>query len=90
MFHGLQLSSCSSLDLYVYSDANWAGDPTDYRSTTGYCFLLGASIISWRSKKQFVVAHSSIEAEYNALANTTSELLWLCWLLQDIGVPQTS
>ena len=36
---GLHFSSHSSLTLQVYSNANWAGDPTDRRSTTGYCFL---------------------------------------------------
>nr|CAN67240.1 hypothetical protein VITISV_037460 [Vitis vinifera] len=61
------------------------GDPTDRRSTTGYCFLLGSSLISWRSKKQTFVACSSTEAEYRALADTTSELLWLRWLLKDLG-----
>jgi hypothetical protein len=62
----------------------------DRRSTTGYCFLLGDSLISWCSKKQSVVARSSIEAEYRALVDTTFNLLWLCWLLHDIGVSQTS
>ncbi|WJZ83379.1 hypothetical protein VitviT2T_003067 [Vitis vinifera] len=62
------------------------GDPTDRRSTTGYCFLLGSSLISWRSKKQTFVACSSTEAEYRALADTTSELLWLRWLLKDLAL----
>jgi hypothetical protein len=87
LFHGLHFSSHSSLDLHVYSNADWAGDPIDSRSTTGYCFLLGDSLISWRSKKQSVVAHSSTEAEYRALVDTTFELLWL---LQDMGATQTS
>ena len=52
IFDGLYFSSHSSLTLQTYSDADWAGDPIDRRSTTGYCFLLGDSIISWRSKKQ--------------------------------------
>uniref|UniRef100_A0A2N9GXG4 Integrase catalytic domain-containing protein n=1 Tax=Fagus sylvatica TaxID=28930 RepID=A0A2N9GXG4_FAGSY len=86
LFHGLHFSSQSSLTLQAYSDADWAGDPTDRRSTTGYCFLLGDSLISWHSKKQSVVARSSTEAEYRALADTTAELLWLRWLLQDLGI----
>uniref|UniRef100_A0A2N9FPJ1 Reverse transcriptase Ty1/copia-type domain-containing protein n=1 Tax=Fagus sylvatica TaxID=28930 RepID=A0A2N9FPJ1_FAGSY len=86
LFHGLHFSSQSSLTLQAYSDANWVGDPTDRRSTTRYCFLFGDSLISWRSKKQSVVARSSTEAEYRALADTTAELLWLRWLPQDLGV----
>uniref|UniRef100_A0A2N9FRX8 Reverse transcriptase Ty1/copia-type domain-containing protein n=1 Tax=Fagus sylvatica TaxID=28930 RepID=A0A2N9FRX8_FAGSY len=90
LFHGLHFSAQSSLELRAYADADWAGDPTDRRSTTGYCFLLGSSLISWRSKKQSVVARSSTEAEYRALADATSELLWLRWLLTDMGAPQTT
>jgi len=46
LFHSLHFSSCSSLELRSYSDADWASDPIDHRSTTGYCFLLGTSLIS--------------------------------------------
>jgi hypothetical protein len=90
LFHGLHYSAQSPLVLRAYSDADWAGDPTDRRSTTGYCFLLGSSLISWRSKKQTVVARSSTEAEYRALADTTSELLWLRWLTKDLGASTSS
>ena len=61
----------------VSKHADWVGDPTDRRSTTGYCFLLGSSLISWRSKKQTHVARSNTEAKYHAFADTTSGLLWL-------------
>ncbi|KAL4028792.1 hypothetical protein IC575_012003 [Cucumis melo] len=88
--HGLQFSSQSSLVLSGFFDADWAGDPTDRRSTTGYCFYLGDTLISWRSKKQSVVSRSSTESEYRALADATSELIWLRWLLTDMGAPQTS
>ncbi|KAA0045094.1 putative mitochondrial protein [Cucumis melo var. makuwa] len=88
--HGLQFSSQSSLVLSGFSNADWTGDPTDRRSTTGYCFYLGDALISWRSKKQSVVSRSSTESEYCALADATSELLWLRWLLTDMGAPQTS
>ena len=74
LFHGLFYSAQSPLILRAFSDVDWAGDPTDCRSTTGYCFLLGSSLISWRSKKQTHVARSSAEAKYCALANITSKL----------------
>ncbi|GAV81601.1 hypothetical protein CFOL_v3_25055, partial [Cephalotus follicularis] len=90
LFHGLHFSSKSSLALHAFCDADWAGNPTDRRSTTGYCFFLGTSLISCRSKKQTVVSRSSTEAEYRALVDATSELLWICWLLQDMGVSQST
>ena len=47
LFHGLFYSAQSPLILRAFSDADWAGDPTDRRSTTDYFFLLGSSLISW-------------------------------------------
>ena len=46
LFHGLHFSVQSPLILRAYSDADWVRDLTDCRSTTGYCFLLGSSLIS--------------------------------------------
>ena len=62
IFDGLHFYSHSSLNLQAYSVADWASDLTDRRSTTGYCFLPGDSLISWRSKKQTVVARSNTKA----------------------------
>ena len=90
LFHDIFYSAQSSLILRAFSDADWVGDLTDHRTTTGYYFLLGSSLISWRSKKQTHVARSSTEAEYRAFADTTSELLWLRWLLKDLGVSTSS
>ena len=47
---------------------------------------MGDSLIFWKSKKQSVVSKSSIEAEYRAMASTTTEIVWLRWLLTDMGV----
>ena len=90
LFHDLFYSTQSPLILRAFSDANWVGDPTDYRSTIGYCFLLGSSLISWQRKKQTHVVRSSTEAEYCALTDNTFELLWLRWLLKDLGVSTSS
>ena len=47
-------------------------------------------MVSWRAKKQTTIARSSDEAEYQALATTMSELVWLTQLLQDFRVPLSS
>ena len=90
MFHGFHFSAHSTFDLCAYSNVDWVGDPTDRRFTTGFCFFLGDPLISWRSKKQHIVSRSSTEAEYRSLADTTSELLALRWLLEDMGVTRSS
>lgn len=67
--HGLFLQ-CGPLQLTVFSNADWAGDPIDRRSTTGYCVFLGSSPVSWCAKKQHLVARSSTEAEYKSLVHS--------------------
>ncbi|XP_020262193.1 uncharacterized protein LOC109838136 [Asparagus officinalis] len=69
--HGMRILAHSTLDLYEFSDADWAGCKETRRSTAGYCTFLGANCISWSAKKQPTVSRSSAEAEYRALASTT-------------------
>ena len=79
-------ANSSLLQLHAYSDSTWASDPVDRRSVTGYCIFLGTSLIAWKSKEQTAVSRSSAEAELRALSTTTSEIVWLRWLLADLGV----
>ncbi|KAK2396286.1 hypothetical protein QL285_057944 [Trifolium repens] len=74
---GLVFTDRGNTNIIGYSDADWAGDASDRRSTSGYCVFIGGNLISWKSKKQTVVARSSTEAKYRAMAHATYELLWL-------------
>jgi hypothetical protein len=76
----------SSLQLQAYADADWAGDPVDRRSTSGYVVFLGSTPITWVSKKQCTVSRSSTEAEYRSLASATAELYWIRMVLRDLGI----
>ena len=51
-----------------YTDADWAGNITDRRSTSGYFTFVGGNLVTWRNKKQNVVTRSSAEAEYRGMA----------------------
>ncbi|OMO51543.1 hypothetical protein CCACVL1_29719 [Corchorus capsularis] len=84
--HGLHLLKDSSLDLYGFSDADWASCSLTRRSVTGYAIFLGSNLISWGAKKQPTVARSSAEAEYRAIASTAAELIWLATILRDLGI----
>ncbi|KAK2991799.1 hypothetical protein RJ640_013130 [Escallonia rubra] len=64
-------------NLEAYTDADWAGSITNRKSTSGYCTFVWGNLVTWRSKKQIVVARSSAEAEYRAMAHGICEMMWL-------------
>jgi hypothetical protein len=63
--------------LLVYSDADWAGDQTTRRSTSGMTVVLGGGTIHWKSKLQPCVALSTCEAELYALSTAATEAIAL-------------
>ena len=71
----------------IYSNADWAGNPIDRKSISGYTAILSGAAISWSSKKQSTVALSSTEAEYIAAARATQEATWIQTFLSEIGHP---
>ena len=66
-----------------YCDADWAGQP-HWHSISGYLFHIGRGAVTWSSKKQYIIALSSTESEYIALAHTTKEGLWMRTFLSEI------
>ena len=68
------------LDIQIFY---WGGSEQDGRSTTGGCFSLGSSMISWMSRKQDTVALSSVEVEYVITCEVIREAFWLRKLPSD-------
>lgn len=67
--------------LKAFSDSDYANDPTDRKSITGYVICFNNSPVSWKSTKQSCVTLSSTEAELVAASTTAQELIWLTALL---------
>jgi hypothetical protein len=86
MMHPMTLPENLSWNMTMYSDSDWAGDPENRRSISGYIlFLMGCPII-WRSKQQSSVALSSSEAEYFALSEATKEIKFMAQVLESVGI----
>ncbi|XP_019057758.1 PREDICTED: uncharacterized protein LOC109116562 [Tarenaya hassleriana] len=83
---GLLYRSDTTIRLSGYTDADWAACADTRRSVSGFCTFLGDSLITWKSKKQKTVSRSSVESEYRAMAQATSELIWVSGLLRELGV----
>ncbi|KAL0641288.1 hypothetical protein Bca4012_103020 [Brassica carinata] len=87
---GVWMGCNGSSEVVGYCDADWAGDRTDRRSTTGYCTFIGGNLVTWKSKKQKVVSCSSAEAEYRAMLKLTNELVWIKGILKHLEIDQAT
>ncbi|WVZ02271.1 hypothetical protein V8G54_023077 [Vigna mungo] len=73
-----------------FVDSDFAGCMDTRKSRSGYVFTLFGTAVSWRSTLQSVVALSTTEAEYYALAEGVKEALWLKGLVRELGFDQKS
>ena len=65
------------ITIYGYIDADWAGSISDRKSTSGGCYSLGSTMISWFNKNQSSVALSIGKTEYIAAFSASCEAIWL-------------
>ena len=75
-----------SLEIKGYSDADFAGDKDDRKSTSGYVFTLAGGAISWKSSNQSIVASSTMCAEFIACFEAMGQAIWLKKFIPDLKV----
>jgi len=71
--------------IQIFCDADFANNSVDFKSISGYAFILAGGVISWRSRKQKTVATSTPVAEYVAMYECICELVWMKGLLEELG-----
>jgi hypothetical protein len=82
--YGLKYTTSSDIQLHGFTDFDWAGSAEDKKSTSGMCFSLGSTIISWSSRKQKSVALSTTKAKYMAACEACTKAVWKRKLISDL------
>jgi hypothetical protein len=75
--HILWYRQMDEVKLHGFTDADWAGSPTDRKSTSGGIFSIGSTVVSWYNRKQRSLALGSTEAEYMATIQDACEAIWM-------------
>ena len=55
----------------------WVNPIINRKFTSRYCTLVEDNLVTWRNKKQLVVAKLSVKAEYKAMILGICELIWI-------------
>ncbi|RVW90212.1 Retrovirus-related Pol polyprotein from transposon RE1 [Vitis vinifera] len=83
---GLHVGQHDQFKIKAFMDADWAGSIEDRRSTSSYCTFVFGNLVTWRSKKQNVVARSSAEVEFRFIAHGICEVLWIKRVLEELKI----
>ncbi|MBE3047272.1 hypothetical protein IMZ48_33080, partial [Candidatus Bathyarchaeota archaeon] len=83
-FYALQAGASDRFE--CYSDASFADNPTDRKSSQGHLMKLFGLPIQWKAGRQDTVTTSSTEAELLALSHTAKEQASLSRLFRDIDL----
>jgi hypothetical protein len=82
--YGLSYIQGDGMKLIGFTDANWASNMVDRKSTSGCCFDLGSGVVSWFIRKRKSVALSIAEAEYMEASLAACEAIWLRKMLMGL------
>jgi hypothetical protein len=82
----LELGGGSGLGLEVASDASFADNTIDRKSSQGYTIQLFGGLIDWRANKLDTVTTSTTEAELLALSQVAKEAMFVQRLLNELCI----
>lgn len=85
---GLFYKKGEKSELFGFTDSDYAGDPDDRKSTSGYVFMIGSGAVCWSSKKQPIVTLSTTEAEFVAATTCACQAIWLRKILEELHFKQ--
>ena len=85
---GLYYVGYHDYSLYGYTDSDWDGSVSNRKSTSGGCYCMGSTMISWFNKKQSGVALSTTEAEYIVVCSDSCESIWIQKLMSGLFDPE--
>lgn len=83
--YGLWYPKEGKFELKVYTDADWAGNVDDRKSTTGGAFFFDERLVTWTSKKQSCISQSIAEVEYVAAATNCSNIAYIKQVLEGMN-----
>ena len=73
----------------TYSNADLGGNPDNCRLTGGFAICIGRAAVQWGSRLQPHVSLSSTESEYTIALKVACEIMWMRYLLEEIGYDMT-
>ncbi|KAM1751125.1 hypothetical protein ACFX11_009284 [Malus domestica] len=85
----LVYGGATELRVEAHTNIDFQSDVDDRNSNFRYVFTLNGGAVSWRSKKQDVIADSTTEAEYVATAEAGKEAFWMKKFITELGVVPT-
>jgi len=71
-----------------YIDLDYTGCKDTRKSTKENIFIVVEGLVSWESKRQEMVALSTVESEYMAFICATTQALWITKFFFEVGLTQ--
>lgn len=84
-----QRSSQATIRVIGYADASYASNTAERHSFSGQCLLINNCLVSWKTKKQSLVATSTTEAEYMLLSEAARQMGWMRQAIKDLRIKTT-